>query len=105
METIMFGMLSLTSAMLAVMFIGRKPLLSCIGGIITVVFISLSAYNWWLALGDSGKNQQWLGFGQYPAAIIICIILATFGLVCAIVGAVRFVMKTNKGKRHRNALQ
>jgi len=94
METIVFGVSALILAIFAVaLLIGKKPVFSGILGILTLALVGLSAYNWWLALGDSGKNQQWLGFGRYPVAVIILVILAAAGVVCVIDGVGRFAGK------------
>ena len=94
-EALVFGSLALVFAIFAVtLLIGKRYTLSGISGIITVVFVCLSAYIWHLALGDNGKNQAWLGFGQYPAALIILIFLAAAGLLCIATGLIRIAKKT-----------
>ncbi len=52
----------------------------------TMVFIMLSAYNWRLALIDSGKNPAWLGFERYPAALILVVIVFTAGCYLLVTG-------------------
>ena len=94
-EALIFGSVALAFAIFAVtLLIGKRYTLSGISGIITVVFVCLSAYNWHLALGNSGKNQAWLGFGQYPAALIILTVLAAAGLLSAATGLTRIAKKT-----------
>ncbi|MBQ5683900.1 MAG: hypothetical protein IIV26_10285, partial [Peptococcaceae bacterium] len=61
-------------------FIKKKPLLRAFWGVVTMVFITLSAYNWRLALIDSGKNPAWLGFERYPASLLLVVIVFVGGL-------------------------
>jgi len=93
METIVFGLFALTLVVVAISINKSKPLLSSILGATTIILICLSAHNWWLALGDSGKNQRWLGYEQYPIALVTCVIIAVSGLFCIIFGTVRFFRK------------
>ena len=90
METVVFGFIALTCAIIGLVFLkANKPLLSSVTGIITVCFVVLSGWNWRLALIDSGKNVQWLGLDQYPFAVIILLVLAAAGFSCIIMGIVR----------------
>lgn len=79
-ETIVFGMSAAFICLYALCFIKNKPLLRAFWGVVTMVFITLSAYNWRLALIDSGKNPAWLGFEQYPTSLILVIIVFAGGL-------------------------
>ena len=88
METIIFGLIALASAVIALVLVAAKqPVFSGIAGGATIIFVCLSSYNWWLALGDSGKNQRWLGFEHYPATVIVLMALIVVGICCAIKGA------------------
>ena len=98
-EALIFGLVALTFAIFAIVLLAvKKSVLSSIAGIITVGFVCLSAYNWWLALGDSGKNQQWLGFDEYPLVVIILLALTGTGLFCIIKTIIHLLMKKNKGR-------
>lgn len=79
-ETIVFGMSAAFICLYALCFIKNKPLLRAFWGVVTMVFITLSAYNWRLALIDSGKNPAWLGFERYPTSLILVVIVFAGGL-------------------------
>lgn len=79
-ETIVFGMSAAFICVYALCFIKNKPLLRAFWGVVTMVFITLSAYNWRLALIDSGKNPAWLGFERYPGSLILVVIVFAGGL-------------------------
>lgn len=78
-ETIMFGMSAAFICIYAICFMKQKPLLRAVSGVLTMLFITLAAYNWRLALIDSGKNPAWLGFERYPLSLILVVILFTAG--------------------------
>lgn len=78
-ETIIFGMASVFSFMFAICFMQQKPRLRAFCGALTMVFITLSAYNWRLALIDSGKNPAWLGFERYPFVLVTVVIIFAAG--------------------------
>ena len=92
-EAIMFGMLSLTIAVISVAALRKLPFVSALAGTVTNVFAFLSAYNWRLALIDSGKNTAWLGAARYPLVLCAYIVLFGFGCVCILGGTVRCVKK------------
>ena len=79
-ETIIFGMSVAFICAYTLCFIKKKPLLRAFWGVVTMVFITLSAYNWRLALIDSGKNPAWLGFERYPASLLLVVIVFVGGL-------------------------
>jgi len=88
METVIFGLIALALAVLAlVLCVAKQPVFSGIAGGATIIFVCLSSYNWWLALGDSGKNQRWLGFEQYPATVVVLMALSAVGIYCVMKGA------------------
>lgn len=84
METILFGGLALLAGILAVSLLKKRPVLSALSGVAAAILICLSAYNWRLALIDSGKDPAWLGFERYPFAPVICAVLFLAGVYCAV---------------------
>ena len=92
--TMLFGMLSMTCAILAVVFLCAKiHIPSGVLGIAAVVLIVLSTRYWRVALIESGKNPQWLGYERYPFVLYVCIALVAAGLFCTIAGVVGFIRK------------
>ena len=85
-ETIIFGMSAAFICVYALCFIKNKPLLRAFWGVVTMVMIILSAYNWRLALIDSGKNPAWLGFERYPIPVILVVIVFAGGLYLVVSG-------------------
>ena len=85
-ETIVFGMSAAFICAYTLCFIKKKPLLRAFWGVVTMVFITLSAYNWRLALIDSGKDPAWLGFERYPASLILVVIVFAGGLYLVVSG-------------------
>ena len=94
-ETIIFGMSAAFICVYALCFIKNKPLLRAFWGVVTMVFITLSAYNWRLALIDSGKNPAWLGFERYPIPVILVVIVFAGGLYLVVSG-----LKQEYGANH-----
>jgi len=95
-EAILFGMLSLTLAVIAAFAVRKLPLVSVLSGLLTDGFVVLSAYHWYLALVDSGKNPAWLGFARYPLVLIVYIALFVLGTGCIAAGMYQY----RKGKRN-----
>ena len=85
-ETIIFGMSAAFICVYTMCFIKKKPLLRAFWGVVTMVLIILSAYNWRLALIDSGKNPAWLGFERYPIPVILVVIVFAGGLYLVVSG-------------------
>ena len=80
-ETINFGCIALILTILSVVFLRKqKWIMSICLGVFVIPFVCLSGYNWRLALIDSGKDPTWLGFRQYPVAVIILIFLVAIAL-------------------------
>lgn len=77
----MFGFLACFFIFVAALFWDKHPLVSATMGGLTILSICISAFNWRLALIDSGKNTFLLGFYRYPYALIICIILFLAGVL------------------------
>ena len=94
-ETIIFGMSAAFICAYTLCFIKKKPLLRAFWGVVTMVFITLSAYNWRLALIDSGKDPAWLGFERYPASLILVVIVFAGGLYLVVSG-----LKQKYGANH-----
>ena len=94
-ETIVFGMSAAFICAYTLCFIKKKPLLRAFWGVVTMVFITLSAYNWRLALIDSGKDPAWLGFERYPASLILVVIVFAGGLYLVVSG-----LKQKYGANH-----
>jgi len=87
-ETIIFGMLALMTAITAIRCLRSKPpIISLLLGVGTILFVCLSGYNWRLALIDSGKNTAWLGFSRYPFALIILVALSAVALISIVMSA------------------
>ena len=94
-ETIIFGMSAAFICAYTLCFIKKKPLLRAFWGVVTMVFITLSAYNWRFALIDSGKDPAWLGFERYPASLILVVIVFAGGLYLVVSG-----LKQKYGANH-----
>ena len=94
MELIYFGCVSLGFTIFALIFRGfKKSVPSIILGALAVVFMVISDVYWYHALVESGKDERWLGFSQYPIGLIISVALVGTGLFCIVNGIVRLVRK------------
>ena len=85
-ETIIFGMSAAVICAYTLCFIKKKPLLRAFWGVVSRVFITLSAFNWRLALIDSGKDPVWRGCERYPASLILVVIVFAGGLYLVVSG-------------------
>jgi len=95
-EAILYGVLSLAFAAIAISMLRKLPIISALAGLFTNIFVVMSAYYWRLALIDSGKNTAWLGAERYPLVLCVYIVLACMGCICVVCGIVRCVKKQVK---------
>lgn len=87
MEAIILGVFSLTALMLALICLtDKKYVAAVILSFIALIMTVLSAYNWRLALIDSGKNPALLGFARYPFVPILLMLLLIGSLVAFVLG-------------------
>lgn len=90
-EAILFAFLSFTMSVLAMMaLVEKKPIIGIILGFATTVSAAISAYNWRLALIDSGKNPELLGFNRYPFVLPVYCVFITLGIACLIIGIIQY---------------
>ena len=92
METMATGMLAGIALILAVCCVyAKRPLCGLIGSVMTAVLTIQTGYCWKSMLLNSGKDTTLLGFGRYPAALVLLALLLAAVLIAAIsiIGIVR----------------
>lgn len=95
-EAVIFGLFSLTALTFAVICLAdKKHAAAVILSFISLLMTVLSAYNWRLALIDSGKNPALLGFYRYPLVPVILLLLCVGSILCLILSIV-FIIKHKK---------
>lgn len=66
----------------------RKNILEAVLGLCTSLFSLISAYNFRLALIDSGKNPDFLGFYRYPIVFPVYCIFVILGIALLVHGLI-----------------
>ena len=92
METMATGMLAGIALILAACCVyAKRPLCGLIGSVMTAVLTIQTGYCWKSMLLNSGKDTTLLGFGRYPAALVLLALLLAAVLIAAIsiIGIVR----------------
>ncbi len=72
----------------------KKNLVGIVLSLLSIILLVLSAYNWRLALIDSGKNPAFLGLQRYPFVPVIYCSAILISLVCILIG----LSKRGKGE-------
>lgn len=97
METILFGTLALTLAIISVCCLYYKKaifsLICSIGSIPVTYFVG---YCWREMLIASGKNTALLGFNRYPLVVIILAVLLIVAFVVSIVSIIKIIKRIIK---------
>jgi len=90
MEAVIFAFFSFTAFVLAIMaLMDKKSMLEVIFGICTSLLSVISAYNFRLALIDSGKNPVFLGFYRYPIVFPVYCLFTALGIALMLHGVIR----------------
>ena len=93
METMAVGMLAgIVLTLSACCVYAKRPLCGLIGSVMTAVLTIQTGYCWKSMLLNSGKDTTLLGFGRYPAALVLLALLLLAAVLIAaisIIGIVR----------------
>ena len=103
METMMFGLFSVTLVISAIGCLGcRKPVSGFICSIAAMVCVCLTGYFWREMLINSGKNPALLGFERYPAALVILVVLFLGALTTLAISIFGIAKLNKRAKESRN---
>lgn len=103
-ESILFALLSFFALMIGIgALAGRKNIMEAVLGICTALFALVSAFNFRLALIDSGKNPAFLAFDRYPFVFPVYCVFIAAGVVLLIHGIVRHIKKPGAARESHDA--
>ena len=97
METMAAGMLAGIALILAACCVyAKRPLCGLIGSVMTAVLTIQTGYCWKSMLLNSGKDTTLLGFGRYPAALVLLVLLLLAAVLIAAISIIGIVRRHSR---------
>ena len=97
MEALVFGLCLITSDLISLfLVIQKRPKLSLIFEVLSLVLTGVVLYFWRLLLIQNGKDPSMLGLHAYPSVTVILGVLALAAFVCLIAALVQLLLGRGK---------